>query len=1070
MPLTDFNQKAKNAYQAVQTSKKEGGFSIFSNNFFKRAITIDNTGKTAKTDYYVAVIFNTFLDYVNFKINLGFNSLRVYDSDGVTRLEHYVQTAGSDQTVVFVKIPDLPAVSKTIYFEYGNSGLPSLNNDINKPPRTPNFWNFNKRNFGDWFVSHNARRRMFTKPSSAYNDFAFNNVQNWSNLRNVANWGLFSSSDYSTRSVPLLNGHSGFGTDVKINGLDTVFFGGNSRLVCQNNTGSRKGFDNYNNSYFAIVLRTGASFVAGGKRILGAENNGISISISSTNKIEIVNNGVVVYYEDTTVLATNTNYIIECWIRPTTGSGYSASVRVNNVSNSSTGTHASFPNTLEQFRYIGGEDDQRFFTGYVSEILYFNGANTTSTEDTNLRNDVYEYLNTKYRIVGSADMPAITVGAETTIVNNITDDYVSYNSLSKFSSQSKLKYGFFGTESNKTEVNIKKILTKPLISGRTDFTNTTLDLTNKISEKASREYDLTTTTAPAVSDDFSLDIGGDNYTELTTFQYEDIINNTKYTSDDFDFITVELNTPTTDFDLSLCELQFSDTNTFTNNLYIFGFSNQKIATGLNVLVFRKSDFSLTGTLDWADVKFALFRLRLNTGTATVYFGNFKLVKDYEELAKAGDKILLGKAVSVDQNNTFYKDQINLNFANEIFNNEKEVSLKTENLLNKFLESRFDELPGWLDDGRQFFAGKESEPFEPDTRFNNKILKRIMTLAFPYELLDFQSLPEARMNLDENIFIARGEFKVRDYLEPLLNIYGGSIYFDETSQKIKFTTGFQKFEIGSPSLESEVYIEESEILNFVENTSKDQQIYNSIEIPTYYVEEAIADNVYTSVYLPLTSLPQAIEVPPGQTREVFISLEEFDKTRGDFATYLDNLTLIQAGLSTTETGTITTNGESLSIKYTGLRFAPPSTVVFRIENNSVSTRWLRQVSFSGAFIVYFTAFPNFATIKELTYSYRNTESIKKFGRSKFPIGNLRVSASTSADQPDTLKSFWKNTIDNFSGLNKFAEIELTINNNPLINLNTRVSFKNKQGVLVSGIVSKVDVNQANKKDLLIYLTS
>lgn len=1063
----DFNQNAKMSYQTVQTSNQEGGFSLFAGNFYKRTITINNTGKTAKTNYYVAVIFDTFQTYVNFKINLGFNSLRVYDSDGVTRLEHYVQTAGSDQTVVFVRIPSLPASSKNIFFEYGNSGLPSLNNELNKRPRTSNFWNFNKRNFGDWLVGHNARRRMFTKFNSAYNDFSFNNVQNWSNLKNTANWGLFSDNDYTLRSVPLLNGHTGFGSDVKINGLDTVFFNGNSRMELQASTGSFKPINNANNSYFAIALRTG-TLSATIKAIIGSPTNGIGITLSATQQLRITQTAVTNYIISTTTLANNTNYILECWLRPTGGTGFSATVRINNTSQTATGTHSSFPSTLFHHSSIGGNPDGSFSQVYISEILYFNGANTTSTEDTNLRNDVYNYLNTKYRIVGSADMPTITVGSETTITNNITDNYVNYNSISKFNSQSELTNGFFGTESNKTQVNIKKILEKPFLSGRTNFTNSTLNIQNITTEKASREYIATTTSPYAVSDDFSLTVGGDNYADLTKFQYKDIIENTDYLSDNFDYISFELNVQNASLiDKTNSFISFSDTAIFTNQIFssltLFDLEN-----GLNRISIKKDNFTNSLPIDWADLKYCRVRIRTTSGFQIVYFGNFKLIKNYEELAKAGDKILLGQAVSLDQNTTFFKDQISPNFATQTFNSEKEVSIEAENILTKFLESSFDELPGWLDDGRQFFAGKESEPFEPNTTFNNKIIKRIFTLAFPYEFLDFQALPQARMNLDQNIFIARGEFKVRDYVEPLLNIYGGSIYFDETSQKLKYSTGFQKFEIGSPSLESEVYISESEILGFPENTSTDQPIYNSITVPSYFIEETLSDNVYYGNYLPITNLPSPVEIPAGTTQEVFINLEDFDNLRGEFATYLDNLRLSNAQLSTTQDGTLQA-GFALSVEYRNLRFLPPSTIVFTVQNNSGSVRWLRQLAFNGAFIVYYTAYPNSATNQNLTFEYENRESIKKFGKKEFPIGNLRVSASTSADQPTTLTNFWQNTIDNFSGLNKFAEIELTINNNPAVTLNTRVRLKNKQGVVVRGIVNKVDVNQANKKTITIYLS-
>lgn len=1051
----DFKNQAKMAYQTVQTSNQDGGFAVYAKNFYRRTVTINNTGNTSKTNYLVAVIFDTFRMYVDFKITLNFNSLRVYDSDGTTPLDFYVQSAGSDQTVVFVKIPNIGNESKDIFFEYGNTGLPSLSNIS-----ILGDWH-SRRPFGDWLMAHYARRRIF------YNDFSFNNVQNWTNLKNTANWALFDSSDYGTRSVPLLNGHTGFGTDVKINNLDTVFFNGNSRMKLQfaGLSGTFRPVNNTNNSYFAIVLRTNTT--TGDMRILGSEKNRDIAITQNGSSFNLISEGETTFISRGGI-SNNTNYILETWIRPTGGTGYSATMRLNGSSNGNNSFHSSFPSGLDIFRTIGGNLNNNFFNGYISEILYFNGLNTAFTQDTNDRNNVYAYLNTKYRIVNSANMPTITVGNETTITNNITDNYVSYNSFSKFNSESELKHGFFGIEDNSAQVEIKKIIDKHFISGQLNFTNTVLDLNYRISEKASREYTATPTSDYAVSNDFSLLNGADNLTSLDKFNYKDIVENTDVLSNDFDYISFELNVEDAGLiDKANCSLEFSDTSGFINNFNI-SFNNLDLENNLNTVVFKKSNFTETGTLDWVDVKFCRVRVRTATGSQTVYFGNFRLVKNYDEVLKAGDKILLGQAVSLDQNQTFYKEALNSNFATEIFNNEKEISVKTQNLLNKFLNSRFDELPGWLNDGRQFFAGKESEPFEPDPLFVNKIVKRIFNLAFPYQFLDFQLLPEARMNLDENLFVARGEFKVGDYLEPLLNIYGSSVYFDRESQKLKLVTGFQKFELTSPSLENEFYIEPGEILGFKENTTKEQDIFNSIEVSSYYIDQKVLDNVYYGNYLPLSDLQQPIEIPPGTTQKVFINLEDFDKVRGNFAIYLDNIRVSQAFFSTTESGPLNTSS-ALNLNYTSLDFLPPSTIVFTMRNNSFSTRWLRQVAFNGAFIVYYTAFPNLASNTDLTYKYQNQESIKKFGRKEFPIGNLRVSASTSADQPQVLKDFWKNTIDNFSGLNNFKEVELEINNNPDIQLNTRVRFKNKEGLTQRGIVSKLEMASANKKTITVYIT-
>ena len=100
---------------------------------YEQALTIDNAGNPALTDFQVKVT----LDSTNFDFAAaapGGADLRLFDSDGTTPLSFWIQSydAATEQATLWVKVPDLQAgASKTIYMTYGDQPDATSSSDGN---------------------------------------------------------------------------------------------------------------------------------------------------------------------------------------------------------------------------------------------------------------------------------------------------------------------------------------------------------------------------------------------------------------------------------------------------------------------------------------------------------------------------------------------------------------------------------------------------------------------------------------------------------------------------------------------------------------------------------------------------------------------------------------------------------------------------------------------------------------------------------------------------------------------------------------------------------------------------
>ncbi|MCS7367356.1 MAG: DUF2341 domain-containing protein [archaeon YNP-WB-062] len=102
------------------------------NNLYMRPVIIDNTqNQNSLSDYQILLILDTASLISAGKMRSDCGDIRFTDSDGVTLLNHWIETytINTSSTKIWVKVPSIPAGSKkTIYLYYGNLALTSISN------------------------------------------------------------------------------------------------------------------------------------------------------------------------------------------------------------------------------------------------------------------------------------------------------------------------------------------------------------------------------------------------------------------------------------------------------------------------------------------------------------------------------------------------------------------------------------------------------------------------------------------------------------------------------------------------------------------------------------------------------------------------------------------------------------------------------------------------------------------------------------------------------------------------------------------------------------------------------
>jgi len=1072
--IDTFKQQAKYTTQTVQVNCMDG-LQIYEGNFYRQPVVVNNTGKTAKTNYYISIQIKHFDLYLKYKSNYNFSDLRVYDTDGVTELEFAIQNQLSTNTLIFVKIPTLAAASKTIYLEYGNNGLNSKNLELDKPVQSATFWNFNKTKFRDWFIAQNTTRAEiphfrtakyvdpidglrigepnFANPNGSYlNTLPLTNIdfgileplagRNWTNFRSKDNSAHITSLQSADSPVIRCNE---WDPTMTINNLDTVhysnFFSDSATKLFTNSL-ILTPLDEYRNFYFATVYRP---TTIDNQYFFGQSSSGGKVvQITSTGKIVIVTEFLSVIAQHSATLVANTNYIIECSLTSTGGLGYSATIRINGNSETFTGTNATMISSAKWSVLGNSNAGNNALKGYLGEFVWCDGFNTSSTDDVSFRNTMYEYLNTKYRIVGS-DFPTVTLGTETTLTPEITTGYLSNSTFCDVNYSQKLSKDFYGLGITDTKVSFKDNLQKVWLAGNESFDNSTLDKSGKYLSTKFSQYHVVNSIGYFTTAKIDHIFSANNIKNLANYETKDVLTGTKYLINDEDYITLDIHTDNVNVNYASSIIEFSDTNTFVNKRTC-SLAGQYFTLGLNTINIKKSEFIQVNTLPWSDAIYFRIKIDMNSGsTANIYFGYGRVLKNHENLITENVKLIIGDAVSDDGFTTSYNAIKNIVTVTDVLTSQDSIELKTIGILEDFYSRKFSELPGFPTDGRPLFIGLEPSLFPAETaHFKNFVLKQLFLLAFPYSMLDFDDFDADFSSFLSMVpyFVFSGYEKVGDRIAELLDPLFSSIYFDSSTGKITFRSG--KNLISQAPVK---FITKGEILSYNTNTVSDIAKTNNIQVQNYNKfdsrNQIIGGRQYISTLFGFGG--QFEEIGANQTKEFFFDVSANRDSNLDFLEYLR---IDGFGFSSNNDPSNPALDNS-GVFIRSLRFLPPSTVVIKVKNLNFGSRYFYALNLQSAYVEWG---------RETITEFKNIKSIHSFGES---IVENKIKVSTS-NFSTNMKTFWQQIVDRFG--NNQRKYELEINNRKDLILKENTAFFDNKNLLVQGNIIATNENVANKKTI------
>jgi len=139
---------------------------------YRRTVTIDNTSGTALTDFQVKIDLSS-LDppFIFGHANSDGSDLRITSSDGVTQIPFWIESwnTGTQEAIIWVKVPSIPTVGTTIYLYYGNPVATSSSNGTNTFEFFDDF-NSGSNTLGYWsgFTAHDWKYSMHMQEGALY--------------------------------------------------------------------------------------------------------------------------------------------------------------------------------------------------------------------------------------------------------------------------------------------------------------------------------------------------------------------------------------------------------------------------------------------------------------------------------------------------------------------------------------------------------------------------------------------------------------------------------------------------------------------------------------------------------------------------------------------------------------------------------------------------------------------------------------------------------------------------------------------------------------------------------------
>lgn len=510
--ITDFSKRMKKMMADIGLATDltdQYSFNQAKGNIYKRQVTLDNTGKTAKTNYLLAFKLDTKTIYRNNNCGATFNDLRVYDTDQTTELNFWVEAPNTAYTTIFVQVPSIASNStKNIWLYYGN---PALKNKASLTNTCGSVFGLSSLNA--WFRANDVYRLF----GGGINDL--DTVYVWENKVDTQNFAI--QNDSTKRPV--------FKENI-LNGLPVVRFDGSNDFL-QSNYGIIAASLSY--SYFVVEGRRASGVML----VLG--DNGSATTDRSYDMGYVGGSGnnfrLGQYNNDVSyALGGYSSQVFRQW----TAQLNTSTGKFLRLNGTQVGTTANTGPMLQNnlLRIGTGQALSAYYNGDIAEIIVFHGSALNSTQ----RDQVEAYLNAKYRLYSTSDMPTISVGSEVGATNNGWT-YLSYAPMSEYHLSTKMQDEPFGASSTEISGQIIDIFTKPFAMGNTaeTWSNSSVDQTYKLSNYHCRTR-LANTSAGIDSIVFHrMDPAGNVRSDLSKFNFSNPVEPTTYSSSDNDYIEAD---------------------------------------------------------------------------------------------------------------------------------------------------------------------------------------------------------------------------------------------------------------------------------------------------------------------------------------------------------------------------------------------------------------------------------------------------------------------------------------------------------------------------------------------------
>lgn len=649
-------------------------------NLYKRTITIDNTSGAALTNHQINFQIDTKELYRLNKTTYNSSDFRIYDTDGVTRLDHWVEQGYNQVTSVWVKVPSIGAsTTKDIYLEYGNSELTNLS-DIDLVFDSV----FSKVGQKSWYKANDIHKDWEA------DDYDGSQIAEWNSVHNPEEY--LSTNNYLTSLGLIYNKN-------KVNNLPAITFD-------DSNNGSLRGYAPFNyDKVSQIQAGLDYDIFIVERRDSGKTNNYLVTQDAAESG---TNSRLLIGYASSTIFrfsqfGNDLDYTVSSYTTPTwrcwecvldrfNNSGLGGAghyIRLNGASASNNSNTDPLLNTAKLL--LSRDLASNFYSGDVAEILILPLLNSTE------RTLVERYFAGKYRFFGSE--PTTTVGAETEITQ--IDSYISYlPAVINFDIDQKIKpaktkrgdtkQGFFGVVQTTIDVEMQNIFNQVILAGNEveNWTISTDDFTNKLNGRIARARIATTTGG---TDTCTID--RPERSDLSQFNIINDVVTTTYSSTDDDYI--------------LADFYFEDHETINKTLSFISFENtastliyrSNLVNNINnfasqnkiTVKIKKSDFIKTGTGDWSDIDKMLVNVRTTTGSQSVYYNNFRLSINSDRLFNVGDQVRLGLHVSDDNFLTNYFEPIQEGVITKTATTQSGWKFEVSNRLELFKSSKWTDI-------------------------------------------------------------------------------------------------------------------------------------------------------------------------------------------------------------------------------------------------------------------------------------------------------------------------------------------------------------------------------------------